>query len=154
MKTASVLTAAVAVISAEVEGRNLVVNQPRATGTAVLPDDGSSPKPTSPPGLDHPPQGGIFRRAPASNTLLTAMIAPDNTCGWISASVAVPYTCGAGATCGLVLAQKTLSGVVMCFNDVEYNFRFGCIDYDSYFSSSACDHLCAENTQVMKWCVN
>jgi hypothetical protein len=78
------------------------------------------------------------------------LIAPDNTCGWISATYAVPYTCGRGATCGLVQAQKTFSGMVMCYNSEAYNFRFACVDYNMYQSSS-CDNLCAENTAILKW---
>ncbi|KAK2590455.1 hypothetical protein QQS21_011856 [Conoideocrella luteorostrata] len=150
MKTTSVLAAAAAAaLSTGVEGRNLVPNQPRATASVVLPDDGVSPKPTPPPGWNDF-HFGLVKRATTSQKPLTMLVAPDNTCGWISATVAIPYTCGRGATCGLVLAQSSFSGLVMCYNTAGYNFRFGCIDYSSYYSSSACDHLCAENTQILK----
>lgn len=150
MKTTSVLTAAVAALSTGVECRNLQV---RATASAALADDGITPRPTPPPGWDNFEPGFLFGRQASYSTTktpLTMSIAPDNTCGWISGSIAVPYTCGTGATCGIVQAQKTFSGLVMCFNSVAYNYRFSCVDSVQYQASS-CDHLCAENTQILKW---
>lgn len=38
----------------------------------------------------------------------------------------------------------------MCFNAEALNFRLGCVDYDSYFFSSACDSAC-QNTYTAKW---
>lgn len=150
MKTTSVLTAAVAALSTGVECRNLQV---RATASAAVADDGITPRPTPPPGWDNFEPGFLFGRQASYSTTktpLTMSIAPDNTCGWISGSIAVPYTCGTGATCGIVQAQKTFSGLVMCFNSVAYNYRFSCVDSVQYQASS-CDHLCAENTQILKW---
>ncbi|KAG5925528.1 hypothetical protein E4U42_004203 [Claviceps africana] len=152
MKTNSALVTTIAVLSLSTaaKGRNLVAAQPRATGTAPVPEHGASPKPTQPPGLDAFQQS-LFKRAPMSQAPLTVMIAPDNTCGWVSARSASPYTCGGRrATCGLVLAQKTFSGIVMCFNDEAFNFHVGCIDRASYFSSAACDNSCHANAYIAK----
>ncbi|KAG6000630.1 hypothetical protein E4U54_001352 [Claviceps lovelessii] len=145
-KTTSVLVVAIARLSTGAEGRNLVLNQPRATGTTLSPGNGALPEPTPPPGSDDIQQA-IYNRGTAGRPLRTIMIAPDNTCGWISASVAAPYTCGGrDATCGLVLGQESF---VMCFNAEALNFRLGCVDYDSYFFSSACDSAC-QNTYTAK----
>ncbi|KFG82826.1 hypothetical protein MANI_008140 [Metarhizium anisopliae] len=152
MKANSALMSAFMALLAGVEARNLVPKQARATASVVLADDGMSPRPTPPPGWDRFEPKHLFGRATSTQTPLTMMIAPDNTCGWISGSYAVPYSCGLGATCGLVQAQKTFSGMIMCYNSVAFNFRFACVDYNMYQSSS-CDHLCAENTQIVK-CTN
>ncbi|KAG6010293.1 hypothetical protein E4U21_007342 [Claviceps maximensis] len=150
MKTISVLSTAVAVLSNGADSRNLVENQPRATGAALLPEHGILPKPTPPPGLDDFHQG-FFKRATTAQTPLTMMIAPDNTCGWVSASSAAPYTCGGRhATCGLILGQANIPGAVMCFNSEAFNFNIACVDYDSYFSSSACDRACSQNPYTTK----
>ncbi|KAG5943273.1 hypothetical protein E4U60_006783 [Claviceps pazoutovae] len=81
------------------------------------------------------------------------MIVPDNTCGWLSARIDAPYTCARGDTCGLVLAQPT--GAVMCYNvnDETSDFALSCIDYSSYFFSSACGYACNQNTYIRK-CTN
>ncbi|TWU74921.1 hypothetical protein ED733_004570 [Metarhizium rileyi] len=152
MKPSSVLTTAAAAVSTLVEA-NTVPKQAEATASVALPDDGVSPRPTPPPGWERFEPRHLFGRAVTSTqTPLTMMIAPDNTCGWISGNFAVAYTCGVGATCGIVQAQKTFSGMIMCFDNVAYNFRVACVDYQMYQSSS-CDHLCAENTLIVK-CTN
>ncbi|KAG5984501.1 hypothetical protein E4U55_004494 [Claviceps digitariae] len=150
MKTIFVLGTTIALLSTGSEGHSFVVNQPRATSTALLPEHGTFPGPTPPPGLDDFRQD-LFKRATTAQTPLTMMIAPDNTCGWVSASAANPYTCvGRDATCGLIMAQETVPGVVLCFNAQAFNFRLGCVDYVSYFSSSACDDACLQNTYTTK----
>ncbi|KHN95872.1 uncharacterized protein MAM_06234 [Metarhizium album ARSEF 1941] len=150
MKTNLVLASAVAALPTVVLARDLVLNQARATASVVLAADAVSPRPTPPPGWDRFEPKHLFGRAASSQTPLTMMIAPDNTCGWISGSYAIPYSCGPGATCGLVQAQETFSGMAVCYNSVGFGFRFACVDYNMYKSSS-CDHLCAENTQIVKW---
>ena len=124
--------------------------------TPSFPNNGVSPVPTPAPvasdSLQH--AAGLHelrRRAGTSVAPLTLLAAPDNTCGWVSGSIAVPYTCASGYSCGLVLAQSTASGGVMCYNADSYNFRFACYDYNQYYSSTMCDHLCAENAFYLKW---
>lgn len=152
MKTYSLWLAAIAALSSNgVDCRNVIEMQPKATASVVLPDDGISPRPTPPPGWDS--FHDLMRRATSSQTPLTMMIAPDNTCGWVSGRINIPFSCPITATCGLVLAQKTFSGAVMCFNNAGYNYRFACVDYDDYFTSSRCDHLCAEDFVTLKWYV-
>lgn len=150
MKSTSVLATAVAALSTAVQGLNMAPRAAKQTASAVLADDGISPRPTPPPGWDRFEPENLFRRATTSKTPLTMMIAPDNTCGFISGSYAIPYTCGRSATCGIVQAQQTFSGMIMCFDSQAFNFRFACVD-NAMYQSSSCDHLCAENTQILKW---
>ncbi|OAQ74295.1 transmembrane alpha-helix domain-containing protein [Pochonia chlamydosporia 170] len=149
MKSTSVLATAVAALSTAVQGLNMAPRAAKQTASAVLADDGISPRPTPPPGWDRFEPENLFRRATTSKTPLTMMIAPDNTCGFISGSYAIPYTCGRSATCGIVQAQQTFSGMIMCFDSQAFNFRFACVD-NAMYQSSSCDHLCAENTQILK----
>ncbi|KAG6050333.1 hypothetical protein E4U39_004304 [Claviceps sp. Clav50 group G5] len=132
---------------------SLASSQLRATGIAPHPEHGASfPKPTPPPRPDDSHQDLVEKTA-ALETLTTMMIVPDNTCGWLLARIDVPYTCARGDTCGLVLAQPT--GAVMCYNvnDETYDFALSCIDYRSYYYSSACGYACNHNIYIRK-CTN
>ncbi|KAG6026559.1 hypothetical protein E4U40_001992 [Claviceps sp. LM458 group G5] len=132
---------------------SLASSQLRATGIAPHPEHGASfPKPTPPPRPDDFHQDLVEKTA-ALETLTTMMIVPDNTCGWLSARIDVPYTCVRGDTCGLVLAQPI--GAVMCYNvnDETYDFALSCIDYRSYYYSSACGYACNHNIYIRK-CTN
>ncbi|KAG6276237.1 hypothetical protein E4U46_001250, partial [Claviceps purpurea] len=115
MKTSFVLGAASAVASIGAASRNLVATQSTATDTAPLPGLGvSPPKITPPPGLDDI-QKGLFKRM-----ALTVLLAPDNTCGWISGSSAAPYLCNNGDTCCLVLPPSTGQGFISCSRHGEF----------------------------------
>ncbi|KAG6216498.1 hypothetical protein E4U26_008139 [Claviceps purpurea] len=117
MKTRFVLGAASAVASIGAASRNLVATQSTATDTAPLPGLGASPpKITPPPGLDDI-QKDLFKRdydrvAPP----VTVLLAPDNTCGWISGSSASPYLCNSDDTCCLILPPLTGPGFISCSN--------------------------------------
>lgn len=153
MKASSVWRAANVVLSTSAASHRLVATQPRATGIAPLPEHGHSlPQLTPPPRPDDSHQD-LVKRTAALETPITMMIVPDNTCGWLSARIDAPYTCARGDTCGLILAQPT--GAVMCYNvnDETSDFALSCIDYSSYFSSSACGYACDQNTYIRKWYV-
>ncbi|KAG6151115.1 hypothetical protein E4U37_005314 [Claviceps purpurea] len=153
MKASSVWRAANVVLSTSAASHRLVATQPRATGIAPLPEHGHSlPQLTPPPRPDDSHQD-LVKRTAALETPITMMIVPDNTCGWLSARIDAPYTCARGDTCGLILAQPT--GAVMCYNvnDETSDFALSCIDYSSYFSSSACGYACDQNTYIRK-CTN
>ncbi|KAG5969875.1 hypothetical protein E4U58_000968 [Claviceps cyperi] len=152
MKARSVWGAANIVLSTSAASHSLAATQLRATGIAPHPEHGAFlPQPTPPPGpydfhLD------LVKRTVALETPLTMMVAPDNTCGWMSARVDVPFSCDSDKTCGLVLAQTTSSGAIMCFNEATqtYNLLLTCIDYRAYYSSNACDSSCIRNTFIDK----
>ncbi|KAG6064366.1 hypothetical protein E4U32_000287 [Claviceps aff. humidiphila group G2b] len=150
MKASSFWGAANVVLSTSAASHSLAATQLRATGIAPLPEYGAPfPKPTPPPQPGDSHQD-LVKKTAALETLITMMIVPDNTCGWVSALITAPYICARGDTCGLVLAQPT--GAVMCYNvnDETYDFALSCIDYSSYFSSSSCDYACNHNTYVRK----
>ncbi|KAG5966288.1 hypothetical protein E4U57_002877 [Claviceps arundinis] len=139
MKASSFWGAANVVLSTSAASHSLAATQLRAT----------LPQPTPPPGPDDS-HLDLVKRTAALEMPLTMMIAPDNTCGWMSARFEAPYSCNPGETCGLVLAQTTLSGAIMCFNEAiqTYNLFRTCINYSAYFSSDACDSSCVRNTFI------
>ncbi|KAG6282368.1 hypothetical protein E4U46_008295, partial [Claviceps purpurea] len=150
MKTSFVLGAASAMASIGAASRNLVATQSRVTDTAPLPGLGASPpKITPPPGLDDI-QKDVFKRdydrvAPP----VTVLLAPDNTCGWISGSSASPYLCNSGDTCCLILPPLTGPGFISCSNrgrrDVLYPQYVKCFDYSNYHASTDCGECHNEN---------
>ena len=54
----------------------LVYPWPRETNTPTIPRDAQTPKPTAPAGLHH-----FLKR---QNNDQTVLVAPDNTCGYVS----------------------------------------------------------------------
>ncbi|KAG6303529.1 hypothetical protein E4U09_007615 [Claviceps aff. purpurea] len=147
MKTSFVLGAAIAVVSIGAASRNLVATQSRVTDTAPLPGLGASPPQTTPPpGLDDIEQG-LFKYM--ANPGTTTFLAPDNTCGWISARSASPYLCNSGDACGMVLPRLADRGSVMCFHG-ERHVRahpgyVKCLDYSNYHASTDCGECHSEN---------
>ncbi|CCE30063.1 uncharacterized protein CPUR_03911 [Claviceps purpurea 20.1] len=145
MKTSFVLGAASAMASIGAASRNLVATQSRVTDTAPLPGLGASPPQTTPPpGLDDIKQG-LFKYM--DNPPTTTFLAPDNTCGWISARSASPYLCNSGDACGIVLPRLADRGSVMCFHG-ERHVHPGyvkCLDYDNYHASTDCGECHSEN---------
>ncbi|KAG6282016.1 hypothetical protein E4U46_008452 [Claviceps purpurea] len=154
MKTSFVLGAASAMASIGAASRNLVATQSRVTDTAPLPGLGASPPQTTPPpGLDDIKQG-LFKRY-VSIPPTTTFLAPDNTCGWMSASSASPYLCNSGDACGIVLPRLADRGSVMCFHgEMHVDAHPGyvkCLDYSNYHASTDCGECHSEN--VVKWYV-
>ncbi|KAG6202364.1 hypothetical protein E4U35_005319 [Claviceps purpurea] len=150
MKTSFVLGAASAVASIGAASRNLVATQSTATDTAPLPGLGASPpKITPPPGLDDI-QKDVFKRdydrvAPP----VTVLLAPDNTCGWISGRSASPYLCNSGDTCCLILPPLTGPGFISCSNSGRHGKLYPqyvkCFDYSNYHASTDCGECHNEN---------
>ncbi|KAG5974162.1 hypothetical protein E4U56_004933 [Claviceps arundinis] len=152
MKASSVWGAANVVLFTSGASHSLVTTQPRATGITPLPQHGASfPKPTPPPRPDDFYQDLVKKKA-APEKPLTMMIGHDNICGWLSAREDTPYACKPGDTCGLILAQTTSSGALMCFNEERqtYDLVHACIDYNNYYSFAACDSSCVRNSFTSK----
>ncbi|KAG6151116.1 hypothetical protein E4U37_005315 [Claviceps purpurea] len=148
MKTSFVLGAASAMASIGAASRNLVATQSRVTDTAPLPGLGASPPQTTPPpGLDDIKQG-LFKRY-VSIPPTTTFLAPDNTCGWISARSASPYLCNSGDACGIILPRLANRGSVMCFHgEMHVDAHPGyvkCLDYSNYHASTDCGECHSEN---------
>ncbi|POR32301.1 Uncharacterized protein TPAR_07490 [Tolypocladium paradoxum] len=143
MKVPGLSAAVTALLSVAVDARN-VGWLPKATQSVVLPLDGMTAKPTPPPGLHEL----VRRQDGASSYTLTMAVAPDNTCGYISANPTRLWACESGMTCGLVLSGPTHSGVLICNGT---NFFTGCVDYTAFYSSSSCNPACASNSLLLKW---
>ncbi|KAG6293174.1 hypothetical protein E4U45_006742 [Claviceps purpurea] len=148
MKTSFVLGAASAMASIGAASRNLVATQSRVTDAAPLPGLGASPPQTTPPpGLDDIKQG-LFKRY-VSIPPTTTFLAPDNTCGWISARSASPYLCNSGDACGIILPRLANRGSVMCFHgEMHVDAHPGyvkCLDYSNYHASTDCGECHSEN---------
>jgi hypothetical protein len=123
--------------------RHLVQTQP--TVVVSLPPDGMSPRPTSPPN-----HRDLFRRQNDNEKDQYVLIAPDATCGYISGRPGASYDCGVSATCAF-LSSPGGDGAVACCNTVECNARASCVDFNDYFSSSACGDGCEVDAYTLKW---
>ncbi|KAG6087361.1 hypothetical protein E4U15_007995 [Claviceps sp. LM218 group G6] len=155
MKASSVWGAANVVLFTSGASHSLVTTQPRATGITPLPQHAASfPKPTPPPRPDAFHRD-LVKKTVAPEKPLTMKIGFDHTCGWLSGRRDAPYACKPGDTCGLILAQMTSPGAVMCFNEDRqtYDLVHACIDSSAHYSSSACDSSCVLNTFTSK-CTN
>jgi len=122
---------------------------PRATGSAVLPSDGWTPRPTPPPGLS-----GLRKRQNRDDEEdedgTTVFVAPDNTCGYVDARAGAHFTCSADYSCVFFTATAGASGYVGCCDEISCGIRLDCIDYDSFYSSSACDNGCQVDAYTLK----
>lgn len=139
---AHTLSALTAVFYATANARHLIESQP--TGAVTLALDGVTPKPTSPPDFPR-----LLRRQtnPDDQYIL---VAPDATCGYISGRPGASYTCGPQATCAF-LSIDGGDGSVACCNTEECGVRASCVDYEDFFSSSACNDGCEVDIFTLKW---
>ncbi|KAI5462221.1 hypothetical protein BGZ63DRAFT_423508 [Mariannaea sp. PMI_226] len=129
--------AAIAALTAVTNARNLIRSGPEPTQSFKLPNDGVSPRPTE-------AAMELFRRAGDFTTLW----APDNTCGYVSGRQGAAYTCNNDYRCALVTSGSV--GNVGCCNNDFCNVRYSCVDFEAYWSSSACDDGCAVDAQTLK----
>jgi hypothetical protein len=130
-------------LAAAVAVRALVHPEPRATGFVVMPLDAQSPVPTTPPALHE-----YFKRQNGNGQ--TVLVAPDNTCGYVSAQSGAAYTCvETTALCVFITASG--SGAAGCCGSVDCGFRITCLDFDQISSSSLCDAECSTDTFTEKW---
>ena len=121
---------AVAALGTTVNGRAFW--QPRATATVKMAAEGNPPAPTLPPKMSE-----LRKRADA-----VVLVAPDNTCGYISGLPGAAYFCGKGATCAFIPATAPAPGAVACFVGEDVAVRVTCFDAVAVSSSSRCDNGC------------
>ncbi|KAK5998021.1 hypothetical protein PT974_00390 [Cladobotryum mycophilum] len=140
--------AAFAALMAVVDAANL--HLPRATLAVDYALDGISPIPTVAAGFIDV----LAKRAGTSATSpTTVLVAPDNTCGYISGRAGAAYTCGVGASCIFFTSSVAGPGHIACCNTAICVAKFQCIDYNEYFSQSKCDNGCAQDAYTLK-CTN
>ncbi|KAK2018757.1 hypothetical protein LZ32DRAFT_643390 [Colletotrichum eremochloae] len=104
---------------------------PQATTTFNFPLDQYAPRPTKAPVY------GDLRKRQTSE--VTVLVAPDNTCGYVSGRAGAEYTCGGSATCR-----------VACCGSQNCNAPRTCFDYKDIYSSSLCDSGCRVDTETRK----
>ena len=111
-----------------------------------------SPQPTSPPVV----AGGLdLQRRQGNNLQQTVLIAPDNTCGYVSAQSAASYTCPLTAVCVFVTASDSVAGsygAVGCCNSLDCGFQVRCLDLQDV-NSGRCTGGCEQDTLTKKWYV-
>ncbi|KAI2625485.1 hypothetical protein GGS21DRAFT_304409 [Xylaria nigripes] len=92
----------------------------------------------------------MFKRQANDQTVL---IAPDNTCGYVSGRPGAPFTCNGGNTCAFVF--QSAFGAVGCCDSGGTNcgVRATCLDFKQVYMSSACDNGCLQDTFTAK-CTN
>lgn len=134
---APITYAAIAALAGVANCRHVIRSVPEPTHNLELPSDGVSPRPTE-------AVMELFRRADD----LTTLWAPDNTCGYISGREGAAYTCNGDYQCAFATASST--GNVGCCSGGVCNMRYGCVDYVSYWSSSACDNGCKVDANTLK----
>ncbi|KAK3344106.1 hypothetical protein B0T25DRAFT_317845 [Lasiosphaeria hispida] len=123
----------------------LVYPGTRETDAVAIPPDAQSPRPTIPPALHR-----FLRRQ--SYDEQTFLVAPDNTCGYVSAQKAAAYTCvETSAYCVFVTASGGGgTGVAGCCDKDVCGFRIDCLDYAQISTSSLCDAQCMSDSFTEK----
>ncbi|KAF6840446.1 duf1620 domain-containing protein [Colletotrichum plurivorum] len=119
---------------------------PEATTVFNLPLDQFSPQPTKAPAY-------VDLKRRQASTITTVLVAPDNTCGYISGRAGAAYTCAAQATCVFFTALRNNPGRVACCNTDECGARRTCFDQKQVSSSSLCNDGCLIDTFTLK-CTN
>lgn len=122
---------------------------------AAIDNDGWAPKPTSPPELKRllRRQSDDEEEEDDDDEPESMLVAPDATCGYISGLEGAHYTCIGDYSCVLFTAVSTTSGNVACCDDRNCNLRVTCIDFDDFYTSSACNDACRVDGFTLKWYV-
>ncbi|KAM0330654.1 hypothetical protein ACHAQA_003605 [Verticillium albo-atrum] len=126
------LTGAVAFAS---EASANLYRVPEATTVFNFPLNQVNPRPT-------PAPFDLLKARQATTSITTALVAPDNTCGYVSGRPGAVFTCnGADANCLFFTADSTLRGAVACCNsDVTETSAQYCNTIS--FSSNIWDFFC------------
>jgi hypothetical protein len=146
MKT-SVRTAAIAAaLFSAVQA--YVPDQPAATRSFELPNDGFSPRPTQPP-----PNPMELKRSIAARRVEDpdeiVFVGDSNTCGYIDGSENSWYSCAASATCAhRTSTQGGAVGDILCCISGECFSTLACINGADY--SASCDENCRLDPDTLK----
>ncbi|KAI0472483.1 hypothetical protein F4859DRAFT_515326 [Xylaria cf. heliscus] len=87
----------------------------------------------------------LFRRDTGDQTVL---IAPDNTCGYVSGRPGAAVTCNGDYTCAFVIQEDF--GRAGCCQGDNCGLRATCYDYNQVYSQSLCDDGCLQDTYTLK----
>lgn len=100
-----------------------------------------------------PPPALLMRQNDDDDTssIDTALIGPDNTCGYISKRPGASFYCPASYTCIFFTAKSNLPGNVACCNENDCGAKITCMDYQQVVESSRCDDGCMVDPFTLKW---
>ncbi|KAF8864327.1 hypothetical protein BDZ45DRAFT_797430 [Acephala macrosclerotiorum] len=127
----------------------LVPDFPRATAIQDPLFDvvGWSPRPTAAPIV---PRELFEKRDFLANSASYVLIAPDQTCGYVSALAGAQFQCGTSTNCVFFPVTGSAYGAVGCCTDpLNCGFRTACVDA-SAFSGSGCNGGCQLDANTMK----
>ncbi|KAI0552708.1 hypothetical protein F4679DRAFT_46022 [Xylaria curta] len=111
----------------------------RATGAVIAAPTFNLPEITQAPSLE------LLKRATGDQTVL---IAPDNTCGYVSGRPGAAVTCNNDYTCAFIIQEDF--GRAGCCQGDNCGLRATCLDYNQVYSQSACDNGCLQDTFTLK----
>ncbi|OHE90829.1 hypothetical protein CORC01_13873 [Colletotrichum orchidophilum] len=117
---------------------------PQATTSFNFPLDQFSPQPTKAPAY-------ADLRKRQTSTTTTVLVAPDNTCGYISGRAGAAYTCGTAASCIFFTSVNVdTPGRVACCDASDCGARRTCYDSRQVSVSSLCDGGCLVDRFTLK----
>ncbi|KAK3397279.1 hypothetical protein B0T20DRAFT_394412 [Sordaria brevicollis] len=128
---------------------------PQATDRVIIPSNAKSPSPTLPPSLPPGFHNGLLRRqisgSESGSYGDTILIAPDNTCGYVSGLAGAAFTCVDPAnSCVFIPSSGSIPGAAGCCNTKACGFRVTCMDYSEVLVQSKCDDGCMADTYTAK----
>ncbi|KAJ2898761.1 hypothetical protein MKZ38_003671 [Zalerion maritima] len=124
----------------------LAAPQPAKTVLPHLPFNAMNPVPTAAAMLSDEMKLRLGRRADSTPVL----IAPDNTCGYVSGLSIASFTCiDSDATCVLVSSTGIVDGFVGCCGADDCGYRTTCVD-SSQMAAGDCGTACSSNTNIVK----
>ncbi|RDW71470.1 hypothetical protein BP6252_08033 [Coleophoma cylindrospora] len=126
----------------------LAFNAPSATSVAdvegkLLSSGQISPQPTAAPRLSSELQN-------RQNNQQSVFVAADNTCGYISGRPEGEFRCPTTDSCVLFPTTGSTYGAVGCCNNEDCGIRRGCVDYDQFYTASACGDDCKRDSFIQK----
>ncbi|CZR53929.1 uncharacterized protein PAC_03811 [Phialocephala subalpina] len=128
----------------------LIPDFPRATAIQdpLLDGVGWSARPTAAPIV---PRELFEKRDFLANSASYVLIAPDQTCGYVSALAGAPFQCGTSTNCVFfpVTGSSAYGAVGCCTDPLNCGFKTACVD-SSAFSGSGCDGGCQLDANTMK----
>lgn len=123
---------------------------PARTAVPHFPISQVYPLPTKAPS----PPGALLARDDETSSIETALMAPDNVCGYISGRPGAEYGCAPSAQCVFFTAKTTQDGNLVCCNTDTCAGQITCMDYQQVVESSRCDDGCMVDTFTLKWYVS
>ena len=90
----------------------------------------------------------LHRRQEVSSPIdLTVTLAPDATCGYLSAEVGVPITCTNGDQCAWAQLGGAIPGVIRCGTELKVL----CYESSKAVDSALCNDACQSDTLNLLW---